>query len=142
MWAFGDRKGLCQALRVAQGLGPPLLHQASSIGRGESQPSPVPDRAGLLTGSAAGGWAGVRLGAMPFRGHGQAHGICRLIPSWNFLTATCACPGISTVNSYPIFISNPRSFQCPPGYHTERRKPSLPSPHYGGFLPLISYEIN
>ena len=44
----------------------------------------------------------VRLGAVPCSGPHPSSQHLRVTPSWNFLTATCAYPGTSTVSSCPV----------------------------------------
>lgn len=78
---------------------------------------------------------------MPFGGHRPSLQYLQTSASQNFLTATCAYPGTSTVSACLIFTSNPSSFQCQPGI-AERCETSLPSPHHGGFFPLSSHEIS
>lgn len=76
------------------------------MGRRESQPSPVPDRAGPLAGSAGWRLGRVKLGAQTLWWSWPKRRDQRITPYRNLLTALCAYPD-STLNAHPIFTSNP-----------------------------------
>lgn len=65
---------------------------------------------------------------MPFGGRCPSSQYLQISASQDFLTATCAYPGTSTVSACLIFTSHPSSFQCQPGIAEMRNVSPLPPP--------------